>query len=58
MKWASSDPFEFSSAGTKIGVWINSAGLNKIGRPNSNNIIRSAHEKISVWMGPKMYGNC
>ena len=25
--------FEFSSAGIKIGVWINSAGLNNLGRP-------------------------
>ena len=26
-------PFEFSSAGVKTGVWINSAGLNNLGRP-------------------------
>ena len=25
--------FEFSSAGIKIGVWINSAGLYNLGRP-------------------------
>ena len=25
--------FEFSSAGIKIGVWINSGGLNSLGRP-------------------------
>ena len=26
-------PFELSSAAIKIGVWINSAGLNNLGRP-------------------------
>ena len=26
-------PFELSSAGIKIGVWINSGGLNSFGRP-------------------------
>ena len=26
-------PFEFSSAGIKIGVWINSGSLNSLGRP-------------------------
>ena len=25
--------FEFSSAGIKIGVWVNSGGLNSLGRP-------------------------
>ena len=26
-------PFEFTSTGIKIGVWINSPGLNNLGRP-------------------------
>ena len=43
--------FEFSSAGIKIGVWINSAGLNSLGRPQFE--LGSAHEKFGVWTGPK-----
>ena len=43
--------FEFSSAGIKIGVWINSAGLNSLGRPQFE--LGSAHEKFRVRTGPK-----
>ena len=43
--------FEFCSAGIKIGVWINSAVLNYLGRPKFE--LGSAHEKVGVWTGPK-----
>ena len=42
-------PFEFSLAEIKIGVWINSAGLNNLGRLEFG----SAHEKFGFWTGPK-----
>ena len=35
-----------------IGVWINSAGLNNLGRPKFK--LGSAHEKFGVWTGPKI----
>ena len=45
--------FEFSSAGIKIGVWINSAGLNNLGRPKFE--LDYAREKFGVLTGPYMY---
>ena len=46
-------PFDPSSAEIKIGVWINSAGLNYLGRPYKFEL-GSAHEKFGVWTGPKL----
>ena len=46
-------PFELSSAAIKIDVWISSAGLNNLGRPQFE--LSSAHEKFGVWTGPNFY---
>ena len=46
-------PFELSSAAIKIGVWISSAGLSNLGRPQFE--LSSAHEKFGVWTGPNFY---
>ena len=43
-------PFEISSAAIKIGVWINSAGLNDLGRPQFE--LGSANEKFGIWTWP------
>ena len=40
-------PFEFSSARIKIGIWINSARLNNLGRPLFK--LGVGQEKFGVW---------
>ena len=42
--------FELSSVPIKIGVWINSVGLNNLGRPWFE--LGTAHEKFGVLTGP------
>ena len=42
---------ELSSVAIKISAWINSAGLNNLGRPKFE-FIGSAYEKFGDWTGP------
>ena len=48
-------PLEFSTAGIKIGVGVNSAGLNKWSAFIRIRFGSLGTEKVGVWSGPKFY---